>query len=161
MSSLLSFEESSFYRFHSFCVPAKKISTFSKICGHGLRSQTYMMKTTRAVALTRSQPAPTTRIPLILHDWHAKWLLPRVLTLAKCLQMLMRAWHLQPPGSLFSSYFSIIPCRRFLHSALNLQTHEAGNQFRQRDRDFRFCRVRKRIRPAHLFQDPLYVLFIF
>ena len=30
-------------------------------------SQTYMMKTTRAVALTRSQPAPTTRIPLILH----------------------------------------------------------------------------------------------
>ena len=29
--------------------------------------QTCMMKTTRAVALTRSQPAPTTRIPLILH----------------------------------------------------------------------------------------------
>ncbi len=39
----------------------------------------------------------------------AKRLLPHVCTLAKCLQMLMRAWHLQPLGSLFSSYFNRLP----------------------------------------------------
>ena len=68
-------------------------------------SQTCMMKTTRCSARSalphRSNHSESARFA---QKSCAKRLLPHVWTLAKCLQMLMRAWHLQPLGSLFSSY---------------------------------------------------------